>query len=333
MKLDLPQPEIWERLNDAIKKSLFFSEDEQIRVFSDLSSAVFEIAQGTAQFLSHKKAMASVKGQTPAFEFLLPYFYKEAYEVQQISHLAFQEPEKLKDWVTALKRETCFVIYAEDNPITGEIFPFADELDRLLNERKIYSFRISHAQHFFQALEIKPYTTRICAFAPDLAIAICGDRFRSPALVAPRQQWDAQHTLRQLETCRAQAQQDRDLILTFEKEISAVASATPWFKTQTSRIWDRSAIVFSEVSAEPLLRTIFAKIGLTDEQGWQKMDTTNLCRQGSVRLYQSWWEPLPSDDALSSLVLFSVGLLRTKDFAKLVLSSYEEIKSQQSWTA
>lgn len=332
MKLDLPQPEIWERLNDAIKKSLSFPEGIQVRVFSDLASAVFEIAQGTAQFLSHKKSMAGIKGQTPAFEFLLPYFYKEAYEIQQISHQNLRQEGRLKEWAANLKRETCFVIYAEDHPVTGEIFPFTDELDQILNERRIFSFRISHALHFHQALEVRPYSARLCAYAPDLALAILGDRFRSPALVAPRQQWDGEKILAQIADARKNAWQSRDLILDFEKEVSA--AATPWFADPAvPRLWDRSALVFSEVSAEPLLRLIFRKLGLSDEAGWQKMDTTNLCRQGAVRLYQSWWEPLPSDDTLASLVLFSADILRTKDFAKLVLSSYEEIKSQQSWTA
>lgn len=333
MKLELPQPEIWERLNDAVKQELSLEAEASVRVFTDLSAAVFEIAQGTAQFMSHKKAVGWIKGQTPVFDFLLPHFYKEAYEIQQISHSLLQNEEALKTWAQDLKRDTAFILFAEDHPITGEIYPFADELDRLLNEKRIPSFRISHRSHFEQKNQIRPYTVRICAFAANLAVAVCGERFRSPALVASFQWWNKAEVIERLQESRQRYVSSPELVQGFEKAVSVEAKL--WFQNSASRLWDRAVAIFPDVNGEALLRQIAGKLNLAAGENQERLplDTTNLCYRPSARPYHGWWEPYPGDDVLSGLMIFSADILVTKDFAKLVLSSYEEVKSLQSWTA
>jgi hypothetical protein len=89
--------------------------------------------------------------------------------------------------------------------------------------------------------------------------------------------------------------------------------------------------VFPDVSAEALAHSLFRKLGLSDAEGGQKLATTNMCHWSAIRMFRHWWEPCPSQEELRGLLIFGPELLNTKDFAKLVISSYEEIKAQQSW--
>ena len=117
MKLDLFPLETWETLNSTIKTAWNVPEDVSVRTFSNLPTAVYEVAQGTAQFLSHKRSLAVIKGQSFVFQPLLPYFYKEAYQIQILGHQSLPD---VKIWVEALKKDTLFVVFCEDHPVTGE---------------------------------------------------------------------------------------------------------------------------------------------------------------------------------------------------------------------
>lgn len=328
MLIDIVRPEAWDELNDEVRTVLALTPKLKARVFSGLGQAVFEIAQGTAQFMAHKKAIGVIRGQTPVFESLLPYYYKETYEVNSISHLALSN---VKEWVENLKKDTNFVLLAEDHPVTGEVYPWVDELDKLLNEKRIYSFRVSHSKHFHDKEELRPYTARICSFAPDLAIAILGERFRSPSLAAFTQAWDKDQVIRRLQECLKKQPANQDLVLSFESQIQK--SIPLYFKKNESRLHDRAVLVLSDASAEAVSQVLFKKLNWTSEQGWGQMESTNQCHWSSgMKTFKGWWEPSPSLENLRGLLVIGVAALQTKDFANLLISSYEEVKQMQSWT-
>lgn len=327
MLIDVTRPESWEELNDQIKTSLGLEPRLRARSFQGLVHAVFEIAQGTAQFMSHKKAVGFILGQTPAFENLLPYYYKETYEVQVLSHLKL---DNVKEWVDGLKKDTCFVIHSEDHPVTGELYPFTEELDKLLNEKRIYSFRVSHFQHFYANSDVRPYTVRLCSFAADAAVAVLGERFRSPALLAQNMNWDLEAFVKKVTEARSLRQVNPLLVEHFEKAVATVAP--PYFKPGALRIFDRAVCVFPDVSAEAVATLLIQKSGLTPEEGWEKLSSTNMCHWSVVKMFRHWWEPSPSLEQLRGLLIVGMDFLNTKDFANLVISSYEEIKEQQSWS-
>lgn len=324
MFIDVVRPENWEELNDKVKTSLGLSAKIRARCFNGINQAVFEISQGTAQFMSHKKAIGVIQGQTAAFDGLLPYYYKETYEVAVLSHTQL---DNVKEWVESLKKETCFVLFAEDHPVTGELYPFADELDKLLNEKRIFSFKVSHANHLHSTNEVRPYSVRLCSFDPNTAVAILGERFRSPSLLAHSQNWDKETFLKNLVI---KTSVDPMLIENFEKEISAVA--TPFFKSNQARLFDRAICVFNDVSAEALAERIFAKLQISKVDGYQKILTPNMCHWAVIKMFRHWWEPAPSLEQLRGMLIFTPEVLQIKDFAKLVITSYEEIKAEQSWS-
>lgn len=328
MLIDVLRPEAWEEVNDAVKTYLALEPKVKARSYRGLAQAVYEISQGTAHFMAHKRSIGVIKGQTSAFENLLPYYYKETYEVHVRSHAQLTD---VKEWVESLKKETLFVLYSEDHPVTGETYPFADELDRLLNEKRIYSLRVSHSRHFSENIEIRPYTVRMCSFSEEAAIAVLGERFRSPAMMVENMAWDKDVFLKQLADARAERSSvNPPLVEHFEKEMASVA--TPYFAIGASRLFDRAVLYFKDASAEAVAERAFKKLGLTSEQGWQKMSSTNMCHWSGIKMFRHWWEPEPSQELLRGLIIVGPDLLNTKDFAKTLISSYEEIKQLQSWT-
>lgn len=329
MKLDLPIAEQWENLNDFCRDKLSIQAPQRVRVYKDISSAIFEIAQGTAQFFAHKKSVAFLKGQTPIYEFLLPYFYKESFQVQNMDYHTIHN---IKEWVDGLNKDTSFVVFAEDHPVTGEVYTYCDELDRLLNEKKIYSFRISHNRFRYEALEIRPYSVQIRSYTNDLCIAICGERFRSPTLLAHRQNWNVE-SMQSLvsQQMNFSIQQNSVLVENFENEIHQKTGAVRLFQPGSHRLFDRAVLAFCDVSAEALAVLLFKKMNIDVTSGWQLVETTNMCRWNSLRMYQ-WWSPMPANNVLRGLLIFNSEVLSRKDFANVLISSYEEIKAQQEWS-
>lgn len=326
MLIDVARPNNWEELNDEIKSSLHLPAKARAQVYYGLSQGIFETSQGTAQFMAHKKSVAFVLGQTPIVESLLPYYYKETYEVQKTSHPEVVDP---KDWVGSLKKDTSFVLFSEDHPVTGEVFPFAEELDRLLNEKRIFSFRISHRTHLFGDDEVRPYTVQFRSYGPKLCVAVCGERYRTPSLMAHAMTWDPSEVLGQISTAITQAAQDQELVQAFEDTIKDIGR--PFFSPQSSRTWDRAVCVFPDVSGDALARRLFEKMQLSPEEGWKHLATTNMCSWNVVKMFGHWWAPPPKTEELRGLLVVGVRMLATKDFTALLRASYVEIKEQQSW--
>lgn len=326
MYIDVSRPESWEELNDQLKVQLGLDARLRARSFYGLSQAVFEVSQGAAQFMSHKKAIGVITGQTAVFESLLPYYYKETYEVQALAHT---DLSNVQEWVEGLKKDTNFVLYSEDHPVTGELYPFVEELDQALNNKRISSFRVSHNQHFYQKIDVRPYTVRLCSYNPTAAIAVLGERFRAPTLMVQNMNWNSSQFLKEVSEARKGRQVNPLLVEKFETELAPFAQ--PFFKPGVSRIFDRAVCVFPDVSAEALAQLVFNKLGISAAEGWALMATTNMCHWSAVKMFRQWWMPQPTQEQLRGMVIIGSELLNTKDFAKLMISSYEEIKAQQSW--
>lgn len=327
MLIDVVRPEMWEDLNDRLKAHFLLLDSKvQIRAYFGLAQAVFELAQGTSHFMAHKKSIGAILGQTPAYEGILPYYYKEAYQVQTAEHDKLTD---LKQWVENLNKDTLFVFMAEDHPVTGELYSFVDELDKLLNEKRIIVFRISHARHYFENTEVRPYTVRICSYNENHSIAFCGERFRSPSLATQGMMWNQDEFITQVDASRQGREQNESLVADFEKQVANIAA--PWFKVGVPRLNDRAVCVLPDISAEAMLKTLAKNLSIPPEEASRFLGTTNLCQWDAVRMFSTWWKPEPTPDQLRGLVAISPSLLSIKDFAKHFVSAYEEVKQQQSW--
>jgi len=302
MKVDLLPFEAWESLNVTAAEALQTPPDVTLRCYQGAALAVFELAQSTAQFYSHKRAVAFVPGATPHYQSLLPYFYKEGYEVQMAP-----EAFEAKAWVESLKKDTCFVLLAEDHAITGELFDHA-ELEKLLNEKKIFCFKVSHHAHLTKKSEILPYSARICAYDPQTAVALIGNKLKAPTLISGYMNWEPQAFMQRLEKARQGAKENREKVESFEKNLPA--GFKPFFQT-THRLWDRAAIYSEDVAGESLQQYLAGALGLQiAKPGYEmRLETTHLCRWGGTKNYDEWWKPRPVESILRGLLLLDLEVL------------------------
>lgn len=325
MLIDVVRVENWDELNDQVKLELQLTTKVRVRCYRGLGQAVYETTQALAQFLAHKKAVAFIFGQSPLLESLLPFYFKESYDVLRSASSGLIN---VVEWVQSLSKEMNFVVYCEDHPVTGELLPFVDELDRLLNEKRVFSLRISHSRHFIQTEELRPYTVRLCSYTADMAVAQLGERYRAPSLLAQNMNWNSSETIQNLNQARTHHSLNQAEVEKFESEI---LDFTQPVLGNVPRTFDRALCFMPDVSAEAVAQKLFEKLQMPAEQGWSEVETTNMCQWGSVKLFRHWWQPEPSLELLRGLLVIRASFLKTKDFAKLLRSSYEEVKAQQSW--
>lgn len=317
----------WDRINDRLKLKLQIDDSQTVRVYRDAASAVFECAFGTAHFLAHKRSVGIFKGQTSYFESVTAHFYKQLLNVQTILP---RDLNSVEDWVNGLKKDTSLVLVAEDHPITGEVYPFVDELDRLLNEKKIYCLRLSHRQWRYQPMSVAAYTVRIQIY-DELCLAYCGERFKSPPMLAQVQPWKESDLVHLQKEYRHF--EDKKLVLDFESSVSSFAAS--YFgelgKSEVSRLWDRSVLILKDVSSAALAELLAERQSLIMAE--LPVYSTNQCLTGTLRAFKGWWDPAPTAEVLSSLLVLPTVLLQQKDFASEFRAAYEEIKSLSSWQA
>jgi hypothetical protein len=141
--------------------------------------------------------------------------------------------------------------------------------------------------------------------------------------------WDVNSFLAALAKVPGRDLQNRLLVERFEQEVGTVAKL--YFSPDKTRLFDRTVFYFNDINAEALAGQLYKKFGLSKTLGSEKLATTNMCHWSGTGLFSGWWEPAPSVEALRGLLVISAELLQIKDFAKEVISSYEEIKREQSW--
>ncbi len=325
MHIDVIPTEAWESLGDELKKSFagaLYSEGSvvQLRAYKGVGHAAFEVTHPLVQLYAHKRNIAAIKGLTPAFDFLLAQFLKEAYTVQVTEHL---QVGSKSTWVEQLKKDTNFVLMAEDHPITGEVFE-TDELDQLLNDKKIFSVRVSHARHFQNTDEIRPYSARILSFGPDLAVVIHGSKFKVAGLTAPQMGWDKTAVIQKIQRKRKRVF-DQNLVQAFETTLAEFK----FFTESTPRLYDRSLLSFPDISGEALVQEIADAMSLNKNSIEDLISTTNQCSWDEPYTFGKWWIPTPVAEVLRGTVVFSAEILARKEFANLVKASYEKIKGLQ----
>lgn len=324
MHIDIVPTESWQTLGDELKNNfsgqLFPSEASvQLRCYRGAGHAAYEATQSLMQVYGHKKNIGYVNGLSPVFDFLIAQYLKEAFQIQSTEHLSMGPIEA---WVESLKKDTNFVLLAEDHPITGEIFD-TTEIDRILNEKKIYSIRISHARHFQVTEEIRPYSARILSYGPDLAVVVYGSKFKPGGITASQMGWDKVSTIQKIQRKRKRVF-DQSLVQNFESALSDYK----FFSTPISRLYDRAVLSFPEANGEAMIHEITEAMSLNKNLAEDLMSTTSQCA-GEEPLSFRWWMPAPAPEILRGLVVFSAEILARKDFANLVKSSYDKIKSLQ----
>lgn len=304
MRIDLLHGFSWDETNEHLLAQWPWTPVPPggLRCYGGLAEAVHEVVFGTAMFFSHKKNMGLLSGNTWGFEAILPHLYRENFQVQEEKAHALAEA---RAYVESLKKDTCFVLWCEDHPVVGTLFD-GESLDQALNEKRIFSIAISHSAFRTRAREIRPYSVRLCSLTSDLAVALCGARFRSPALAVHRRPWSAEKTTaRVMEEFRL-SNEDKEAIHSFESECEKKTGFRRLL-TGENRLFDRAVLYHPEINAEAVLRSVKGSSGreLEPPMMEREVEILNACRWRPAPHLKAWWEPLPAGEILRGLMIFS----------------------------
>ncbi len=284
MNIPMVDSENWYGLNEKVKTILLEKNlceaDDQIRIYDQVSTAIYESVVGMAHFYSHKRKVAWVKGVHPYLKAVSPYFYKETYEILELNY-----QQSFEDAVSTLNKEYALVFSCEDHLITGEIFPFS-VLQAKTDDLKTINVRLSFNYFKFQDKISSPYTVRICVLSSNLAVVICGSRFKAVPHIGETQRLNESAILKTIESELSNRRQFLSEIEEFESKLPT--GYLPFFpSTNKSRVYDRSVIYSTELNADAVVKYLAASLALQPNQ----ISTTSDCYWGSRDVMKNWQIP------------------------------------------
>lgn len=323
MRIDLLNAFSWDETNELLREKLpanIFPTSADLRIYSGLSQGVFEIVFGLGLLYSHRKNAAFLSGKTWAFEGVLPALYKEGFQIQDQRRYSMPQG---REWIESLKKDTSFVMWNEDHPVTGKYF-YDDDFDAALNEKRIFSIRVSHASFLTRPSEIRPYSVRVCSLTPTLTVAICGTKVKPPPLAVHRQVWNEEQTLKEVLQAVTGHREDRALVESFESQVVASTGFRPLL-SNVDRLFDRAVIYHPEINAEHLFSGFQDAIQrpVAKPMFESDLEILNQCRWRPAPHLRTWWDPLPTEEIIRGMMLFSLPTLQLGDVMKR-LSSIEK---------
>ncbi len=284
MNIPMVDSENWYDLNQKVKAILLEKNlceaDDQIRIYDQVSTAIYESVVGMAHFYSHKRKVAWVKGVHPFLKAVSPYFYKETYEILELNH-----QQSFEEAVSTINKDYALVFDCEDHLITGEIFPFSI-LQTKTDELKTINVRLSFNLFKFKDKISSPFTVRICVLSGNLAVVICGSRFKAVPHIGETQRLDESKILKTIEVELSNRRQFLSEIEEFESKLPQ--GYLPFFQViNKSRVYDRSVIYSTELNADAVVKYLIASLSLQSNQ----ISTTSDCYWGSRDVMKNWQIP------------------------------------------
>ena len=346
MRLALYPNQNWEQLQEVFLKefhtlcqwsqssvgtSFYFSTSKTL--------ASFETVLGLAHQFSHKRQVAMIKGFSHLPEQFSGYFLKEGFLVQSLD--MGTDPNPLDLPLSQLKKDTNFVFWIEDHPVTGERRAWTQALKKRLSEQKVFSVTLTHFSELSRCLEPNPFEIQIYSVAPTSAFVVRGSRAKSlPTLLSP----GALEATDPDSLIAAQAgsfrwplfdsidsEEDRKkLVKDFEIRIQSHSGTSfkPFFSQESDRVWDRSVLVSDRIHGELFAQTLSARLGEKLAPFGQKslVETPNLCRWGGITLYRNWWEI--SSERIAGMVVISAEALARPHFFETFHKVEDEVLRQ-----
>lgn len=306
MKIDLLRTHTWEDWNEGFRSEFPMKADEHGRMYRGLEHAVCEMVLGTALFFSHKPQVAIIEGETWAFEAVLPQIYKMGFQVQVIPASQLPAPgapaADWQTWAESLPRETNFVMWAEDHPVTGADFG-RELLDVALGAKRILSMAVSHSAHFFRPRDVSPYGVRIQSLSEEYAWARLGARVRTPPLFAHRMIWGANERAQVEKILSLSRREDRAAVEDAERLMTSKFGFREWGMAR--RLYDRVAVWHPDRNGAALAELLKRALQLPLDS-----ESVTGCEHPVLPAFTQWWQPMPSADEVRGLLLLSPDLVR-----------------------
>lgn len=315
MFVDLQPSKSWETINEQLRRELKLLDEVQVRLYRGTHQAFYEVASALGRQFTHKTAAAFIDGSGPYFEKMK---IETSRDGGQVHVLPVKDLDQAESWSSELGRETLYVAYALDNPVTGEIYN-VEPLTKGLGDKKIYRIILSHSFHNFRqpSINVGPYEIRLIHAGQGYTVMLAGKKVQLGKFGSANTfTWDLSEA--QTVVCGLEKKKEnKDLVTEFESK--KWGGAEPLFNGSTERIFDRAAIYWPDMDGEAVIQFLSQKLGFTlNPPGYEdRIETSSLCRWGGLKtmdwLKTHGYEP----DTLRGLVLIDTSLLNDDLGAKI----------------
>ncbi len=327
--LDLIPDGSWDHFCTQIKSKIKIDPTIEVRVGLSLKSSVLETCLGLSLFYSHKKSLAQFSGGTFAFEAAIPVLMKEGFQAQKLSIV--ENPENKKKFLEELKKETLMCLAPLNHPVTGESFSNGDDAN-ILESRKIFSVKVDHQVSGTSIQGIGDYEIRILSLSSEFSLILLGEKVKFPPLFIHQIYWSTERKKEFLEKLEnrlnlEQEKSDNDLedlgkIISDFETFAEQNGFQKFFSDSKARAQDRALIYNSKIHGDLLVEKLYLALGKQRPLAGESalIQTTNLCYWGGVKMYDQWWEKVPSEEVLSSLISISADALKNPKFRAAFLT-------------
>jgi len=274
------------------------------------------------QFMAHKRSLVLMKNVSFAHEFMIPQFYREALHLQWIEGGNPTPP----DWIESLKKDTNLALLYEDHPITGELYDL-EHLDAGLNEKKIFSIRVSYGLFRSAApFNLRPYSIRLCVLEDGQVLALFGQKVKLPVVFSNTVKIPNPSQLAQVvKEGLAKKSFDSSIVKNFETKLEE-KNIKIW-SYKNPRLWDRSLFVLSQRHADWFKSYLIEK----NVKYESHVRTLSECEHGFMKPLWNWWPDAPEGDEQRGFVILSAECLHWTETYKLVENAIQSAPSQLHW--
>jgi len=307
-----------QQLSDKVSQK--FAQPIKARYFETSQLALYDVAQGLVQFLSHKPKVSVIRKGTSLFEGILGQFYR-----MQTPLIFKSESDSIETFVNQLDHEVNCTLWSSENEITGEIFlnqKQRQNYHQLLSSRRIFSIEIKSYinSEDLQILKENPYAVIIATgsiFNSDDCLVLHTDKLKTPFLVAQFQK-NLSLVFDELDRKMTKFFFDQDHFFAQNAELG-------YLKNQTSDVLslkDRVVYSFDKINAAYLVE----QLSLSDNQAF----APSLLPVWLIESFQSWWAEAQSEKFIRGLLVLKL----SPDTQKLLIdikNENDKLTKVSSW--
>lgn len=318
--------EQWQNRNDRLQSILQtrygLKSDVGIRIFPQLELALYELTQGTCFFYAHKRSLSLQMGSSPLISHFQKLFLREGYQVQVLSTEQFLQAQTNWDqWAQEIKKDTCLCLLQADHPVLDQSYELESFLAKC-DEKKIYSV-VLHHQSFLQKLrsspefltKVNPYSVHVLSWANetenDLAVALCGDRFKTPSLIAD--QIESSSFVKQVEDVLQSLQKESAQATPKDKIIAAAqkreADFPHAYQQATNRQY-RQMMIGTKNSSDLVFQRLLEKQPANETF----LFCPSMCMHQLMTPQFQWWKDAPDLSLLKHLLIVDAHLATDEKF-------------------
>ncbi len=331
MQVDYQVPGQWWEFNELLTQSLQLPSDKvQVRAFKGLHAALCEVTQSLSQQFPHKKKAYFFKGMDPSLEGAMMALSRSGVQVEALELSSLDSGS----WREALSTDSLCAVYSADDPLLGRRYSVS-ELESELLQKKIFSLRVSHALHHFEALpqELARPQLRVLSMGSDLALAFTHSRLRFVTPIAEGQSWPQQinsHLAEQLGRL-GQDKESMDLVKAFEGSGPAGAESL-WGPENHQRIYDRALIYWPDMDGGAVIETLAGLLSHALQPPGQDflLESSSLSRWGGLRSMDWLKAQGLGPEVIRGLVILDQSLLTRPNILQILEQTRQHVVKLQN---